>query len=56
MCGDAFDRGKDAVRVYKYLKELHSKGKLIYIRGNHEDLIAQKGTYYQLYTGKMELE
>ncbi len=25
-------------------------------RGNHEDLIAMKGTYYQLYTGAFELE
>ncbi len=25
-------------------------------RGNHEDLIAQKGTYYNLYTGAFELE
>lgn len=25
-------------------------------RGNHESLIAQKGVYYQLYTGKFELE
>ena len=25
-------------------------------RGNHADLIAQKGTYYQLYTGAFELE
>ncbi|MBQ6852206.1 MAG: ABC transporter ATP-binding protein [Oscillospiraceae bacterium] len=25
-------------------------------RGSHEDLIAQKGTYYQLYTGAFELE
>ena len=24
-------------------------------RGDHKDLIAQKGTYYQLYTGKLEL-
>ena len=24
--------------------------------GNHADLIAQKGTYYQLYTGVFELE
>ncbi len=25
-------------------------------RGTHKDLIAQKGTYYQLYTGAFELE
>ena len=25
-------------------------------RGNHESLIAQKGKYYQLYTGAFELE
>ena len=31
------------------------KGEIIE-RGNHESLIAQKGTYYQLYTGAFELE
>lgn len=30
-------------------------GKIIE-RGNHEELIAQKGEYYQLYTGGFELE
>lgn len=25
-------------------------------RGDHDDLIAQKGTYYQLYTGAFELD
>ena len=25
-------------------------------RGNHEQLIAQKGRYYQLYTGAFELD
>ena len=30
-------------------------GKIIE-RGSHEQLIAQKGTYYQLYTGAFELE
>ncbi len=25
-------------------------------RGDHDDLIAKKGTYYQLYTGAFEME
>ncbi len=25
-------------------------------RGTHETLLAEKGTYYQLYTGKIELD
>ena len=25
-------------------------------RGDHDELLAQKGTYYQLYTGAFELE
>lgn len=39
VCGDAFDRGLGSARLFRYLKELHSKGMLIYIRGNHEDLL-----------------
>ena len=31
------------------------KGRIIE-RGNHEALIAKKGKYYELYTGKFELE
>ncbi|MBQ4465402.1 MAG: ABC transporter ATP-binding protein, partial [Oscillospiraceae bacterium] len=31
------------------------KGRIIE-RGNHEELIAQKGQYYSLYTGAFELE
>lgn len=31
------------------------KGRIIE-RGNHEELLAKKGTYYQLYTGAFELE
>ena len=30
-------------------------GKIIE-RGDHEDLLKQKGKYYELYTGKFELE
>ena len=41
-------RNSDAIMVMDH-------GRIIE-RGNHDQLIAQKGTYYQLYTGAFELE
>ena len=41
-------RDSDAIMVLDH-------GRIIE-RGSHEDLIAMKGTYYQLYTGAFELE
>lgn len=40
-------RNSDAIIVLEH-------GRIIE-RGNHKDLIQEKGTYYQLYTGKLEL-
>ena len=40
-------RNSDAIIVLEH-------GKIIE-RGDHSDLIKMKGTYYQLYTGKLEL-
>lgn len=39
LCGDAMDRGGEAVAMQDFLLELLQKDQLIYIRGNHEDLL-----------------
>ena len=41
-------RNSDAIMVLDH-------GRIIE-RGSHDELIAKKGTYYQLYTGAFELE
>lgn len=39
VCGDLFDRGPAAVKVFEYVRELANQNRLIYVRGNHEDLL-----------------
>lgn len=39
ICGDLFDRGPDTVKTFEFVKEMADKGRLTYIRGNHEDLL-----------------
>ena len=39
VVGDLFDRGSQSVGCYNFAKELNDLNKLIYIRGNHEDLL-----------------
>lgn len=41
ICGDVFDRGDSTVECYKFIKALAEQNRLIYIRGNHEDLLAE---------------
>lgn len=36
ICGDAFVRGNEPGELFKFLKLLYSKDKLIYIYGNHD--------------------
>lgn len=39
VLGDLFDRGDETVQCFEFIKELNSQNRLIYIRGNHEDLL-----------------
>lgn len=39
VCGDAFDRGDETVQVFEFLKQLKEQDRLVYITGNHEDLL-----------------
>ena len=38
VCGDAFDRGRETVELLNFLLWLLSKKRLIYIKGNHDDM------------------
>ena len=39
ICGDAFDRGSESRQLLDFIYKLHKQNRLIYIRGNHEDLL-----------------
>jgi hypothetical protein len=39
ICGDLFDRGPDAVKLFEFIKEMSEQGRLTYVCGNHEDLL-----------------
>ncbi len=39
ICGDLFDRGKEALKLQEFILELMDKDEVILIKGNHEDLI-----------------
>lgn len=41
LCGDLLDRGAEANEVVDFMLDLLEKDKLIYILGNHEDLLIQ---------------
>ncbi len=41
VCGDLFDRGKEAYELQKFIFELMERDEVILIRGNHEDLLLQ---------------
>lgn len=40
-CGDAFDRGRESLAVYKFLKKLTDKDKAVVLMGNHTEMLYQ---------------
>ncbi len=38
ICGDIYDRGKEAVKLQEFILDLLAKDEIILIKGNHEDL------------------
>lgn len=57
VCGDLLDRGPQANEMVAFLMELMKKDQLIYILGNHEDLLVQclqeiaSGRAYEIASG-----
>ena len=59
---DALMHGRTVFVIAHRLSTIRNSNAIIVLdhgriieRGDHDDLIRQKGTYYQLYTGKLEL-
>lgn len=50
ICGDLFDRGPQSKECLEFAKDMKAQGRLIYVRGNHEDLLFD--CYYQIIQGK----
>ena len=39
ICGDVFDRGDESLNLLNFIYELYKQNRLVYIKGNHEDLL-----------------
>ena len=52
VCGDLLDRGEEARELAALMKALKDEGRLIYILGNHEQLLKKGGFYSSLYNSQ----
>lgn len=55
LCGDAMDRGTEAVKLQEFLMDLHKRDELIFIRGNHEDLLIQMLNAFEVCKANIEI-
>lgn len=57
VCGDLLDRGPEARQLIEFMLQLMEEGRLIYILGNHEELLVQclqeiaRGGVYEIASG-----
>ena len=57
VCGDLLDRGPEARQLVEFMLQLMEEGRLIYILGNHEELLVQclqeiaRGGVYEIASG-----
>lgn len=51
VCGDLFDRGREAIELQSFAVKLALNDELIYVRGNHEDLMEELVDTLDMYGG-----
>ena len=51
VCGDMMDRGPEAIKMQEFMVEQFRKRDLIFVRGNHEDLIMDLIKNFHKYSG-----
>lgn len=49
VLGDLLDRGREAVKMQAFVQDLFQKGEIVFIRGNHEDLMMEMIARYSVY-------
>jgi serine/threonine protein phosphatase 1 len=53
VCGDLMDRGLEAIEMLNFVQKLIKQDRLIYIRGNHEDLYLECMAEMKLFDGQV---
>ncbi|MBE6649567.1 MAG: hypothetical protein E7614_08645 [Ruminococcaceae bacterium] len=53
VCGDLLDRGLEAKKMQDFATELLKENKLIFIRGNHEDLFCDLVSFLEMDAGEI---
>lgn len=55
LCGDMFDRGEEVSEMQEFMLDLLHKDELIFVRGNHEDLMVEMLNRFEDYRQDISL-